>query len=65
MEQLDLTDVTQFIEDRDLVPEKCRRYYLHWIRRFLMEPRASNPALSGSVTENTGTVASAALFIPY
>ena len=46
MEQLDLTGVTQFLEERDLVLEKYCRYYLHWIRRFLMDPRASSPALS-------------------
>lgn len=46
MENLDLTDVVQFIEERDLVPEKYRRYYMYWIRRFLLNPEASNPALS-------------------
>ncbi len=46
MQALDLADVAQFIEGRDLVPEKYRRYYLHWIRRFLLDSPASNPALS-------------------
>ncbi|MFO7821821.1 MAG: integron integrase [Lentisphaeria bacterium] len=46
MQELDLTPVSQFIEQRNLVPEKYRRYYLHWIRRFLQTPAANNPALS-------------------
>ena len=45
MEHLDLTDVVQFIDERDLVPEKYRRYYLYWIRRFLLNPQAGNPSL--------------------
>ena len=46
MQELDLTPVSQFIEQRNLVPEKYRRFYMHWIRRFLLTPAANNPALS-------------------
>lgn len=43
---VDLSDVAQFIEKRNLVTEKYIRYYLHWIKRFLEDSEASNPGLS-------------------
>lgn len=46
MEAIDLTGVSQFLEERDLVPRKYLRFYLHWIRRFLQCPSANRPGLT-------------------
>ena len=46
MEAIDLTGVSQFLEERDLVPRKYLRFYLHWIQRFLQCPSANHPGLS-------------------
>ena len=46
MQELDLRPVAQFLDERELVPEKYRRFYLHWIRRFLQTPAANSRTLS-------------------
>ncbi len=46
MEQFDLAEFSQFLEERDLVPEKYVRYYAGWVRRFLQTPETSGTSLS-------------------